>query len=136
LAPSASTIVGRVGAIVALAATALLFVDMFLPWQRVCLSSLSFCVSQNGWHGGGAALVPLAGLAVVAWEILRLVGVPASTSFPWARLAGLPALVLAAAVGAHVASDNLARFWPVQGAALGLAAVLVASAVLRLVAAD
>lgn len=70
--------------------SALLFVNLFLPWQRVCF--LGTCVTAtNGWAGIGV----IAGLLVIAtlvWEGLNVFGalanVNVSVALVGAALAG------------------------------------------------
>jgi hypothetical protein len=71
----------------------LLFVDLFLPWNKV--GECPFCVSVNGWSGMGV----IAGLLVVAllvWEGLNAAGALATMAAPvpliGAALAGGAAL--------------------------------------------
>ena len=54
----------------------LLFIFLFFDWQQVCVSfgGNSACGGQSGWHGWGV-LVGILAIALVAWEIVQLVGV-------------------------------------------------------------
>lgn len=68
----------------------LLFIDTFLPWQRVCISfgGVGACASASAWGGSGSFFGVLTGifsLLLVAWVAMTMmgtniqVGVPAST---------------------------------------------------------
>jgi hypothetical protein len=67
-----------------------LFIDTFLPWQRVCVSfgGVSACASASAWGGSAAFLGVLTGIfsiLLVAWLGINMagtnlqLGVPAST---------------------------------------------------------
>ena len=65
-----------------LGASALLFIDSFLPWQRVCVGPnvfrISLCASANEWGGNAAWAGVLAALfiiALLAWKIINLLSV-------------------------------------------------------------
>jgi hypothetical protein len=65
-----------------LVASALLFIDSFLPWQRVCVGAnvfrISLCASASEWGGTAAAAGVLAALftiALLAWKIISLAAV-------------------------------------------------------------
>ncbi|SRR6266542_1198378 len=55
-----------------LGAGILLFIDLFLPWNRTCEERV--CVSASGWHGLGA-LAGILLLVLLAWEIINALGV-------------------------------------------------------------
>lgn len=62
-----------------LAVGVLFFVDCFAHWQSTC------CPRPNAWSGNGSVLGALAGLsalALAAWTVLRLAGVPARRPGP------------------------------------------------------
>jgi hypothetical protein len=82
----------------ALGAAVLLFVDLFLPWVTASISIpdvIDQTESGNGWDGVGV-LVGILALALVAWEVARLLGVVPRLSVNHdlitAVLAGLTAL--------------------------------------------
>ncbi|HYU57509.1 MAG TPA: hypothetical protein VEO00_05610 [Actinomycetota bacterium] len=63
-------------------ASALFFIDGFLPWQRVCIDvgipGIGGCASASLWSGIGF-LAALLGLALLVWEGLRVAGVNLGT---------------------------------------------------------
>jgi hypothetical protein len=71
----------------------LLFIDTFLPWQRVCIGLLGICPSANAWGGSGAfagVLVGLLTLALLIGEVMIIAGVTVPPSVPMSTvLAGL-----------------------------------------------
>jgi hypothetical protein len=82
----------------ALGAAVLLFVDLFLPWVTASISIpdvIDQTESGNGWDGVGV-LVGILALALIAWEVARLLGVVPRLSVNHdlitAVLAGLTAL--------------------------------------------
>jgi len=82
----------------ALGAAVLLFVDLFLPWVTASISIpdvIDQTESGNGWDGVGV-LVGILALALIAWEVARLLGVVPRLSvnhdLVTAVLAGLTAL--------------------------------------------
>jgi hypothetical protein len=82
----------------ALGAAVLLFVDLFLPWVTASISIpdvIDQTESGNGWDGVGV-LVGILALALIAWEVARLLGVVPRLSVNYdlvtAVLAGLTAL--------------------------------------------
>lgn len=50
----------------------LMFIDLFLPWQRAC--AFGFCASASGWGGVGIILGLLV-VALLAWEGMNAAGV-------------------------------------------------------------
>jgi hypothetical protein len=104
-----------------LAASALLLVDTFMPWQRVSLGSFSY--SWNAWHGDKGALLGALTIALVAWAAASALGLhlPARASDASVGLA-LAALVVALAAVKNIHDD--ASAW---GSYLGV--VLAAAAV-------
>jgi hypothetical protein len=97
------------GSKVLLGACGVLFIDLFLHWQRFCVGDL--CGSRSGWEGIGV-LVGLLAIAAIAWEVVVLSGN--------APAVAMPAALLSAALGGLVAlfaiieflSHNEARHWP------------------------
>jgi hypothetical protein len=82
----------------ALGAAVLLFVDLFLPWVTASISIpdvIDQTESGNGWDGVGV-LVGILALALIAWEVARLLGVVPRLSVNYdlvtAVLTGLTAL--------------------------------------------
>ena len=67
----------------------LMFIDLFLPWQRVCV--LDDCVSASGWSGVGT-IIGLLVIALLAWEGFNLsrvnVNLNVSTALVSAAIAG------------------------------------------------
>ena len=81
-----------------LGAAVLLFVDLFLPWVTASISIpdiIDQTESGNGWDGVGV-LAGILALALIAWEVARLLGVVPRLSvnhdLVTAVLAGLTAL--------------------------------------------
>lgn len=67
---------GSAGRLVLLAAGALLFVDLFLGWQEVCIRVGAVgrvCASRSGWQGFGIA-VGLATTVLIVWVTIELTG--------------------------------------------------------------
>ena len=65
------------GSKILLATGVLLFIDLFLPWQRECVDLGAFgggCASLNGFNGLGI-LVALLVIALLVWEGLLIAGV-------------------------------------------------------------
>jgi hypothetical protein len=73
----------------------LLFIDTFLPWQRVCIGLLGICPSANAWGGSGAfagVLVGLFTLLLLIGEVMLVAGVAMPPNVPVSTLlAGLTA---------------------------------------------
>lgn len=55
-----------------LGASAVLFIDLFFKWQGVNL--LGTTVGVSGWHGLIGVILGLLTIALLAWEVLLLVG--------------------------------------------------------------
>ena len=55
-----------------LAGGAILFIVMFFTWQGVSL--LGTTVGVSGWHGLNGVLLGLVTAALIAWEVLLLLG--------------------------------------------------------------
>ena len=91
---------------------ALLFIFLFFDWQQYCVPNTDACVGQSGWHGWGV-LVGILVIALVAWEIVQLVGVslpelPVKAAMLSAGLAG--GILLFTVIKFLV--DNEFRHWP------------------------
>jgi hypothetical protein len=77
-----------------LVATALFFIDTFLPWQRACVSLAGFsaCGSFSAWGGRAAALGVIAALfsiALLAWLVMNALGMNLSTGMAPSRLSSI-----------------------------------------------
>jgi hypothetical protein len=71
----------------------LMFIDSFLPWQRVCLGILGICPSANAWGGNGSFFGVMLGLFTIALligQIMNVAGVAMPPGVPVSTvLAGL-----------------------------------------------
>jgi hypothetical protein len=94
---------------------AVLFIVMFFTWQGVSL--LGTTVGVSGWHGLNGVLLGLATLALIAWEVLLLLGdqmaelrkkVPLAENLVSAGLAGA---VLVLMILKFLTANELRR-WP------------------------
>ena len=58
-------------------AAILLLIDTFLNWQQVCFSALgnSSCSGVSGWHGAIGVLLGIFTIFLIAWEVVKVVGV-------------------------------------------------------------
>ena len=65
-----------------LVAGLLLFIDLFLAWQKVC--AFGFCGSASGWHGWGV-LVGILVIAILAMEVVILLNVNVTMGTPQMR---------------------------------------------------
>jgi hypothetical protein len=77
-----------------LGATALFFIDTFLPWQRVCASFLTItaCASASAWGGSAAFLGVLAALfalALLVWVGLSMAGVSLNVGMPGSSVSAI-----------------------------------------------
>jgi hypothetical protein len=61
----------------------LLFIDLFLPWNKV--GECPFCVSVNGWSGVGV-IAGLLVLALLVWEGLSAAGALSTVTAPTALI--------------------------------------------------
>ncbi len=99
------------GSKVLVAASAVLFIDLFLSWQKACAGELDICASRSGFHGIGV-LVGLLVLALIAWEIAQLTGNAPATSVPAALIsAGLGGAIMLFTIVEFLTRDQ-ARHWP------------------------
>jgi hypothetical protein len=114
---------------VLLGAGVLMFIDLFLSWQKVCVSAPGFpeqCGTRSGWAGWGV-LIGLLTIALIAWEGITLAGIASNLNVPVA------ATIVSAALAAGILVftilkflvDNEARSWP---AWLGLLLALAIAA--------
>jgi hypothetical protein len=104
-----------------LAASALLFVDTFMPWQSVSLGSLAY--SWNAWHGDKGVLLGALTAALVGWAAASALGLhlPARASDASTGV-GLAALVVALAAVKNI-HDDASAWGSYLGVFLGVAAV-------------
>jgi hypothetical protein len=89
----------------------LLFIDLFLAWQKVCF--LSVCGSASGWHGWGI-LVGILLIVIIVMEVLTLASVPVNVGTTTMRNqveAGLAGGVLLFTIIKFFV-DNEFRKWP------------------------
>lgn len=112
----------------------LLLILSFLDWQQISLGSFGLSggptVGANEWHGIGI-LAGLLVIAMLAWEMLRLLAVDVSvgTLSPGLVSVGL-ALLMALFTLIAFLNKSLFRHWPAW-AALIVALVVAAAAVMR-----
>jgi hypothetical protein len=98
-----------------LGAGVLMFIDLFLSWQKECADTPigEVCFSRSGWHGWGT-LVGLLVIALIAWEGITLAGLASNLNVP------IAASIVSAALAAGILFftvikflvDNEARSWP------------------------
>ena len=98
-----------------LGAGVLMFIDLFLSWQKQCVDTPigDVCGSQSGWHGWGV-LIGLLTIALIVWEGITLAGIAQNLNVP------IAASILSAALAAGILLftilkflvDNEARSWP------------------------
>jgi hypothetical protein len=62
----------------------LFLIDMFLPWNRVCV--IGFCEGVNGWSGGTGIIAGLLALALVVWEGMNAAGALETVTAPKAMI--------------------------------------------------
>ena len=106
LSPQAQVVLG--GAV-------LYVIFSFFDWQQVCVSGNGFsaCGGVTEWHGFGGTITVLVGIALLAWEIVRLLGVKIelggiSQGLISVALAGLLLILTIITFLTH----NEARHWP------------------------
>jgi hypothetical protein len=100
---------------VLLGAGVLMFIDLFLSWQKQCVDTPigDVCGSASGWHGWGT-LVGLLVVALIVWEAITLAGIASNLNVP------IAASIVSAALAAGILLftiikfliDNEARSWP------------------------
>jgi hypothetical protein len=103
------------GTKVLLGAGVLMFIDLFLSWQKQCVDTPigEVCGSQSGWHGWGT-LVGILVVALIAWEVVQLLGLASNVNLPVAATlisAALAAAILLFTILKFLV-DNEARSWP------------------------
>jgi hypothetical protein len=104
-------------------AAILLLILMFFNWQQVCYASI--CGGVSGWHGFVGVVLGLLVIALIAWEVVKILGVELPT-LP------VPAATIELAVTGGVVvfvilkflTANEARRWWVQILGLLLAAAI------------
>ena len=100
---------------VLLGAGVLMFIDLFLSWQKQCVDTPvgDVCGSRSGWAGWGV-LIGLLTIALIAWEGITLAGIASNINVPVA--ASIVSAALAAGILLFtiikVLADNEARSWP------------------------
>jgi hypothetical protein len=100
---------------VLLGAGVLMFIDLFLSWQKQCADTPigDICGKQSGWHGWGV-LIGLLVIALIVWEGITLAGMASNLNVPIAASvlsAGLAAAILLVTIIKFLV-DNEARSWP------------------------
>ena len=99
-----------------LAAGLLLFIDLFLDWQQVCVNfaGAGTCAGVSGWHGAVGVILGLLVLALIVWEAINLLGLAEGWGLPLE--ARLISVALAAGILVFtilkVLTANEARHWP------------------------
>jgi hypothetical protein len=100
---------------VLLGAGVLMFIDLFLSWQKECVETPigDVCGSRSGWAGWGV-LIGLLVIALIVWEGITLAGIASNLNVPVA--ASIVSAALAAGILLFtiikVIADNEARSWP------------------------
>ena len=100
---------------VLLGAGVLMFIDLFLSWQKECVDTPigDVCGSRSGWAGWGV-LIGLLTIALIVWEGVTLAGIASNLNVPVA--ATLVSAALAAGILfftiIKILVDNEARSWP------------------------
>ncbi len=100
---------------VLLGAAVLMFIDLFLSWQKECVDTPigDVCGSRSGWAGWGVA-IGLLTIALIAWEVINLLGLARNITLPVA--AGIISAALAAGILLFTIikflADNESRSWP------------------------
>ena len=109
-----------------------LLILSFFPWQKVSFSfgDVGGSVSFNEWHGIGVLAV-LFVIAMIIWEVLRMMAVNVSigTVSPGLVSLGLAALASLLTVVAFINKDTF-RTWTAWGALI-VAILVAAAAVMR-----
>jgi hypothetical protein len=98
-----------------LAGCVLYLIFSFFDWQQVCGGAGGFkvCAGVSEWHGFGGTITVLSAIALLAWEIIRLLGVKVdlggvSHGLVSLALAGLLLVLTVITFLTH----NEARHWP------------------------
>ena len=106
LSPAAQAVLGG---------SVLYLIFSFFDWQQACGGAGGFkvCAGVSEWHGFGGTITVLSAILLLAWEIVRLLGVKVdlggiSHGFVSLALAGLLLLLTVITFVTH----NEARHWP------------------------
>ena len=100
---------------VLLGAGVLMFIDLFLSWQKECVDTPvgDICGSASGWSGVGV-VIGLLTVALIVWEAITLAGILSDVNVPIA--ASLVSAALAAGILLFTIikffADSEARSWP------------------------
>jgi hypothetical protein len=120
---------GSPGRLALLVGGTLLFADLFLAWQKRCISigaTEHVCAARAGWYGFGIA-VGLATTLLVVWVAAQLVGV----ALP-GRVEPFLAGAVLVLVAIEFATHSARRQWPAwAGLALGIAIAAAGAWTLR-----
>jgi hypothetical protein len=120
---------GSPGRLALLVGGTLLFADLFLAWQKRCISigaTEHVCADRAGWYGFGIA-VGLATTLLVVWVAAQLVGV----ALP-GRVEPFLAGAVLVLVAIEFATHSARRQWPAwTGLALGIAIAAAGAWTLR-----
>jgi hypothetical protein len=100
---------------VVLGGAALYVIFSFFDWQQVCVSGNGFsaCGGVSEWNGFGGTITALSAIALLAWEVVRLLGLKIdvgglSQGLISVALAGLLLILTIITFLSH----NAARHWP------------------------
>lgn len=100
---------------VVLGGAVLYIIFSFFDWQQVCFngSGVSACGGVSEWHGFGGTITVLSAIALLAWEVMRLLGMKIelgglSQGLISVALAGLLLVLTIITFLTH----NEARHWP------------------------
>jgi hypothetical protein len=100
---------------VVLGGVVLYVIFSFFDWQQVCASGggFSVCAGVSEWHGFGGTITVLSALLLLAWEVVRILGVKVNLGGISQALVSvaLAALLLLLTIITFL-SHNEARHWP------------------------
>ena len=117
---------------VVLVCAVLYLIFSFFDWQQVCVSGGGFsaCGGVSEWNGFGGTITVLAAILLLAWEVVRLLGIkiPVGGISPSLISVALAALLLVLTIITFL-SHNEARHWPsyiglILAIAIGVAAFM------------